>query len=82
MDYNIFQSKFCLQSDVANLRLSTMGIERVCSVVRAALGAGAASACEALQAHKVSGLALSICRLADLKPVRGREKCRYLFFFY
>ncbi|XP_026329834.1 kinase D-interacting substrate of 220 kDa B isoform X4 [Hyposmocoma kahamanoa] len=57
------------EGDVANLRLSTMSIERVCSVVRAALGSGATAACDALQQHKVSGLALSICQLSDLKPI-------------
>ncbi|XP_049867259.1 kinase D-interacting substrate of 220 kDa B isoform X3 [Pectinophora gossypiella] len=55
--------------DVTGARLSTMSVERVCSTVRAALGAGGAGAAAALLQHRVSGLALSVCRLADLKPI-------------
>ncbi|CAH2086366.1 unnamed protein product [Euphydryas editha] len=54
--------------DVSSLRLSALSVERVYGVVRAALGAGGAAAAAALQAHRVCGLVLAVCRLNDLKP--------------
>jgi hypothetical protein len=44
-------------------------VERVCGIVRAALGAGGEIAAAALQRHRVCGLVLAACRLQDLEPV-------------
>ncbi|CAG4911279.1 unnamed protein product [Colias eurytheme] len=54
--------------DVSNVRLSTLTVERVCRLVRDALGAGGMAAASALQTHRVCGLVLAVCRLPDLKP--------------
>ncbi|KAL4705766.1 hypothetical protein ACJJTC_006547 [Scirpophaga incertulas] len=67
---NVLRTAFPALGDVSGVRLSTLSVERVCELVRAALGASCEGACAALRLHRVCGLALSACRLADLQPVR------------
>ncbi|KAG7307286.1 hypothetical protein JYU34_007450 [Plutella xylostella] len=55
--------------NISNIRLSTLSVEKVCSLVSAALGPGAARAGEALQAQRVCGMVLANCQLSDLKPL-------------
>ncbi|XP_041977388.1 kinase D-interacting substrate of 220 kDa B isoform X11 [Aricia agestis] len=65
----VLKTAFPGLADVSSLRLSTLSVERVCGVARAALGAGGAPAADALQRARVCGLALAVCSLEDLKPV-------------
>ncbi|CAH0720937.1 unnamed protein product, partial [Brenthis ino] len=65
----LLRTAFPALGDVSGLRLSTLSVERACGVVRAALGAGGGAAAAALAAHRVCGLVLAVCRLADLKPI-------------
>ncbi|XP_053626108.1 kinase D-interacting substrate of 220 kDa B isoform X11 [Plodia interpunctella] len=67
--YNMLRSAFPGLNDTSNIRLSQLSVERVCAVVREALCGGGAAASAALQRHRVCGLALSVCRLADLQPI-------------
>ncbi|XP_026744972.1 kinase D-interacting substrate of 220 kDa B isoform X3 [Trichoplusia ni] len=67
--YHMLRSAFPGLTDVSNIRLSTLSVERVCGVVREALGAGATAAATALATHRVCGLALAVCRLPDLQPI-------------
>ncbi|KAL0893988.1 hypothetical protein ABMA27_014062 [Loxostege sticticalis] len=67
--YQLLRTAFPALGDVSNLRLSTLSVERVCGLVRAALGAGGEAAAAALQQHRVCGLALAACRLQDLAPI-------------
>ncbi|VVC99294.1 unnamed protein product [Leptidea sinapis] len=57
------------QSDISSVRLSTLSVERVCVLVREALGAGGAGAAGALQRHRVCGLVLAVCKMDDLRPI-------------
>ncbi|CAH2990633.1 unnamed protein product [Chilo suppressalis] len=66
---NMLRTAFPALGDVSGLRLSTLSVERVCSLARAALGAGGETACAALQRHRVCGLALAACRLHELEPI-------------
>ncbi|XP_052757357.1 kinase D-interacting substrate of 220 kDa B isoform X4 [Galleria mellonella] len=67
--YLMLRTAFPGLGDVSNLRLSTMSVERVCSVAREALGGSGELAAAALQRHRVCGLALTVCRLPDLEPI-------------
>ncbi|KAM3963044.1 LOW QUALITY PROTEIN: ankyrin repeat-rich membrane spanning [Aphomia sociella] len=67
--YLMLRTAFPNLSDVSNLRLSTMSVERVCGVAREALGGSGELAAAALQRHRVCGLALTVCRLQDLEPI-------------
>ncbi|XP_075969674.1 ankyrin repeat-rich membrane spanning isoform X2 [Anticarsia gemmatalis] len=67
--YQMLRTAFPAMVEVVNIRLSTLSVERVCEVVRAALGAGAGGAVQALQRHRVCGLVLAVCRLDDLEPI-------------
>ncbi|XP_047987988.1 kinase D-interacting substrate of 220 kDa B isoform X1 [Leguminivora glycinivorella] len=67
--YTVLRNAFPALMDISNIRLSTLSVDRVCSIVSAALGAGAAPCCAALQQHRVCGLALRHCQLDDLKPL-------------
>ncbi|KAJ8722652.1 hypothetical protein PYW07_003832 [Mythimna separata] len=67
--FHMIRTAFPAMTDVPNIRLSTLSVERVCTMVRAALGAGGAAAADALQKHNVCGLVLAVCRLQDLEPV-------------
>ncbi|CAK1545285.1 unnamed protein product [Leptosia nina] len=66
----MIRTAFPIVGDVSNVRLSQLSVERVCSLVRDALGAGAGTSCaSALQRHHVCGLVLSVCRLVELRPI-------------
>lgn len=65
----MWKGLFVAQNDISNLRLSTLSVERVCSVVREGLGEGGLLAAAALLENRVCGLALSVCKLEDLQPV-------------
>ncbi|XP_028037940.1 kinase D-interacting substrate of 220 kDa B isoform X4 [Bombyx mandarina] len=67
--YHLLRSAFPALNDISNLRLSTLSVERVCSVVREGLGEGGLLAAAALLENRVCGLALSVCKLEDLQPV-------------
>uniref|UniRef100_A0A2A4JWT6 Uncharacterized protein n=1 Tax=Heliothis virescens TaxID=7102 RepID=A0A2A4JWT6_HELVI len=67
--FHMIRTAFPAMTDVPNIRLSTLSVERVCSMVREALGAGGQAAADALQRHNVCGLVLAVCRLQDLEPV-------------
>ncbi|XP_072943714.1 uncharacterized protein Arms isoform X2 [Epargyreus clarus] len=67
--YTMLRTAFPNLGDPSAVRLSSLSVEAVCALVRGALGAGGAAAALALQRARVSGLALALCRLQDLKPV-------------
>ncbi|XP_028161916.1 kinase D-interacting substrate of 220 kDa B isoform X2 [Ostrinia furnacalis] len=67
--YLMLRTAFPALGDVSGLRLSTLSVDRVCSLARGALGAGGEAAAAALQKHRVCGLALAACRLQDLAPI-------------
>ncbi|XP_063892186.1 kinase D-interacting substrate of 220 kDa B isoform X5 [Helicoverpa armigera] len=67
--FHMIRTAFPAMTDVPNIRLSTLSVERVCSMVREALGAGGQAAAEALQRHNVCGLVLAVCKLQDLEPI-------------
>ncbi|CAG9783821.1 unnamed protein product [Diatraea saccharalis] len=66
---NLLRTAFPALGDISGIRLSTLSVERVCSLVKTALGAGGDTAAAALQRHRVCGLALAACRLEELEPI-------------
>ncbi|XP_022819327.1 kinase D-interacting substrate of 220 kDa isoform X2 [Spodoptera litura] len=67
--FHMLKTAFPGLSDVSNIRLSSLSVERVCGVVRQALGAAAAHCAAQLAQHNVCGLVLAVCRLQDLEPI-------------
>ncbi|XP_038215414.1 kinase D-interacting substrate of 220 kDa B-like isoform X2 [Zerene cesonia] len=65
----LLKTAFPGMGEVSSVRLSTLTVERVCRLVRDALGAGGMAAATALHSHRVCGLVLAVCRLQDLKPI-------------
>ncbi|KAH9643364.1 hypothetical protein HF086_008851 [Spodoptera exigua] len=67
--FQLLKTAFPGLSDVSNIRLSSLSVERVCAVTRAALGAAGEQCAARLARHNVCGLVLAVCRLHDLQPV-------------
>ncbi|GBP85350.1 Kinase D-interacting substrate of 220 kDa B [Eumeta japonica] len=63
----VLKTAFPDLGDVSSLRLSTLSVEQVCVLVRAALGSD--SACAILQQHHICGMVLTHCDLRELRPV-------------
>ncbi|XP_045485898.1 kinase D-interacting substrate of 220 kDa B isoform X4 [Pieris rapae] len=65
----MIRTAFPALGDVSTIRVSTLSVERVCTLVRDALGPSGVTCAAALQRHHVCGLVLAVCRLAELRPV-------------
>ncbi|XP_060800404.1 kinase D-interacting substrate of 220 kDa B [Amyelois transitella] len=67
--YNMLRMAFPGLSDPSNIRLSQLSVDEMCGVARQALGGAGQLASAALRRQHVCGLALAVCRLADLQPI-------------